>query len=312
MADVVENITKQTEEKDTFYYTMTGLCKKQRRYSEEEKKGEEGEQKQVPDNMNFNRAVIMKDTIRQVLYYREQDKKSNVKKEDRADYPKNVLRYMSTRYDAAGIDNFQQRRIILLDDFQKVMRYIRCETRTPMYFSNKETSFGREKPDFAFVSGDRIELGFWKIGKADFTRTGKKNALVRDFSLFSLVKYARELGFKYITASYYYLRKTYDSSDWSQNDPVFFGRGDNVISMTDIWEGVPNELDFQMEEELKILKDGVDEKDMPEDNCENCRYYNICKYTAPPLHLEANASSSQAKSKVAASPSTEQQAVIDF
>ena len=41
MADVVENITKQTEEKDTFYYTMTGLCKKQRRYSEEEKKGEE-------------------------------------------------------------------------------------------------------------------------------------------------------------------------------------------------------------------------------------------------------------------------------
>ena len=278
--------TASNEVTDTMYYTMDDLCQKQRRYKkEEEKEEQEGKkEKKQPDNINFNRAVIIKDTIRQCLYYGEKD-------------PKAILGYMSTRYEEVGFQNTQQKRINLFADFHRVFRYIHSETRKPVYIQPKKSTFGTQKPDFMFVNGDQIELGFWKIGRPEFTKRGtSKRAIIRDLSLYALVRYARELGFKYITASYYYLTKTSDVDNWNQCIQSFFGTGDNVLSMTDIWGGKPNDLDAQMADKIDILKNGVKDEEMPEDECEYCKYYNICRYTNPPITIDAV---QQAKAKTA-------------
>lgn len=227
---------------------------------------------------NYSRTAIIRSTITAALCYHERD-------------PKNIMEYMKSRYEECGYLNFQQKRINLLWDHRRVMRYLNDETRTPIFPKADVVMIGnrpvRVAPEFAFVSGadnEEIEIVQLRIGKPDVT-TGKKNAWIRDLRLYAMVLYARKAGFKKITASMYFLRKSTDSSNWAMCEQNFFGGGGNVLSMTDLYDGRPNSLDDQMASYIQLLSDGMTPEQVCEEDCERCERYDLCKYLMPPMRI---------------------------
>lgn len=229
----------------------------------------------------YKRAEICSDTIVNALKYNERDKK-------------NIMTYMNGRYVEAGFINPQQKKQVLLNDWFKVMRYLDDEKRAPSFPKSKiitlrdEIEPVRVSPHVAFECGDQIELVLYKIGKPNVSQKGDKNKLKRDLQLYSMVLYGRELGFKNITASFYFLRKDTDGSNKAQNEAYFFGGGGNIVNMSDLYDGKATDLDEYMDGLLQEYIEGINEENQDEDTCKYCQYYNICKYKSAPIAIEAN------------------------
>lgn len=227
-----------------------------------------------PDN--YFRTAIIRSAVVSALMYHERD-------------PKNIMEYLKSRYEECGYKNFQQKRINMLWDHHRIMRYLNDESRSPIFpQSTKIEMAGKQytvHPDFAFVNGDSVEVVQLGIGKPDVTKKGAKNALLRDLRLYAMVKYARQGGFKNITASMYFLRKSSDTNNWAQCEQFFFGGGGNVVSMTDVWTGTRNALDDQMETAMNILANGVAPESVCSEDCEHCDKYDLCKYLMPPMQI---------------------------
>ena len=228
---------------------------------------------------NYVRTAILRSTIASALIYRVKD-------------PKDIMEYMKARYEECGYLNYQQKKINLLWDHRLVMRYLNDETRIPVFPKSSVIEMGdrsfRVAPDMAFISGqddDTVELVQLRIGKPDVTSRGAKNALIRDLRLYAMIKYGREAGFKKITASMYFLKKSSDSSNWAQCEQNFFGGGGNIVSMTDLYDGTSNDLDLQMQAKLDILNNGMEPEHVCEEDCEHCDKYDLCKYLMPPMHI---------------------------
>ena len=257
-----------------------GACKKRRTF-----KGVLGDsiKSSVPTGTFYKRAEICADTIQQALRYNE--------REDR-----NIMEYMNSRYIEAGFLNPQQKMQVLLADWRRVMRYLRDEHRVPSFFAKRLVSVSDQlkpimvAPHAAFVSKgidgeDRVEFVYYKTGKPNVTQKGNKNAMKRDLQLYATILYGRQMGFKNITASFYFLKKDTDTQTWNLNEQSFFGSG-NIVSLEGDYMGNTAEIDTYMSPIIQKFIDGVGEEEQLEENCKFCEFFNICKYKKAPITIK--------------------------
>ena len=259
----MENMSKLTE---------ASACRRSREFNFVPREGAQPE--------NYFRTIIVKDTIRNALIYNVRD-------------PREVMQYMQSREPECGYKNYQQMQQQLLWDHRRVMRYLKGESRKPSFPRSLPVRIGDRvydvHCDVAFECGDQVELVIFKVGKPSMTQTGRGNAFQRDMQLYALQLYGRELGFTNITSSFYFLRKSSDTSYWNQCEQNFFGSGDNIIQITDLYDGVENELDKRMLPLIAKNDRGIAPEEQEESTCEYCDKYDICRYTLPPVrmtHLE--------------------------
>ena len=315
--DTNDYLEKKKEEiGNTSAITNHGMCNKNRSFQFETRSTEMGPA--------FYRAGIVKNTVINAIKYDIRDEE-------------NIRNFMSPQYPACEYPNFQQMRMINYLDLKKVMRYLNEETRkTPIFPRNKIITLNPEDynihdanakerryrvnvdiafPYFTDTNKRGIELICYKLGKAEFTATGSKNALVRDLRLYLMVLMGRSLGFEEIKASYYYLSKNGDSGNWSKCPQSFFGGGGNIISMTDTYTGQKNHLDEEMYPKLQVLVAGLSEDEQCKEDCEYCDKYDICKFSLPPRVLvddvvEASDVTTNTKPVITLSP--EQKTAVEF
>ena len=229
---------------------------------------------------NFFRANICRDIIQNALRYK-------IKK------GKDVMEYMNGRYVEAGFINPQQKKQVLLDDWRKIMRYLREEKREPKFVKTgypvlKEGELPIEvRPTVLFPVGDKVDIVLIKIGRPNVTKKGDKGKLARSLQLYAMIKYARMLGYKNITASFYFLTKSNDTNNWLTNDPLFFTGDSNIVSMSDLWDGTdtPNDLDKEMQPLIDLYYQGVDEC-IAEEHGQTCAYPELCRYKKAPIKVE--------------------------
>ena len=275
--------------------TEANACKKAREFDIDLTEKPEGE--------TYYRAAIIKAAIKNALRYNIRD-------------PKAVMQYMRTRYPECGFKSYQQRQATLLWDHRRVMRYLDAEGRKPS-FPKKDTVMicGNEievQPDVVFESGEAAELVLFKIGKPTMTQTGRGNQYQKEMQLYALQLYGRKRGYKVITASFYFLKKSTDTSCWNQCDQSFFGGGSNVIRIEDIYDpDMKNELDDRMGSLLGKYEDGIEEEEQSKETCAYCKHHDVCKYTLPPVELEQEIEMKNAAT-AAVTFSAQQQEAIDF
>lgn len=229
---------------------------------------------------NFFRAYICRDIIQNALRYK-------IKK------GKDVMEYMNGRYVEAGFINPQQKKQVLLDDWRKIMRYLREEKREPKFVKTgypvlKEGELPiKVAPTVLFPVGDKVDIILIKIGRPNVSKKGDKSKLARSLQLYAMIKYARMLGYKNITASFYFLTKSNDTNNWLTNDPLFFTGDSNIVSMSDLWDGTdtPNDLDKEMQPLIDLYYQGVDEC-IAEEHGQTCAYPELCRYKKAPIKVE--------------------------
>ncbi len=252
-------------------------------------RGFHGEMREMNKGQTYYRAVIMKAAIQNAVRFWQWDT-SDLRWKD--DIRKDVFLYMSTRYDEVPFMNYQQRQANLMYDFRLVTRYLTSDPRKREFIAGKNIRIGDEliwvDPDLVYQCGDEIELIWIKTGKSTYTNGHSQKSNERELQLWAGIKYGRQLGGKNIKASYYYLRKTTDYEDWARNDPSFFGNGGNVVRITDLYEGKPNELDIQMKALEDAYQFGYEPEEIDDAECENCPIYDLCKFQLPPTRLEQN------------------------
>lgn len=231
-------------------------------------------------SLSVYKSAIMKDAIKFAL-------KANIRKycKDKTEYGKRVMEYMMTRYSEPGFENYQQKQAQLLLDWHKVMRYLNSEQRYlyipepgTVEFAGKEFTV---KPDLAYSLDGKtdIELITIKTGKVYFKK--KEDDIERDLRTYLQILYAKKLGYKDITISYYHLTKEYESdcSNWSQCAQSF--SGGNIIKIKD---GELAGGDAYNPEQIEILKEFVtkgEDKSECDKNCSYCPLKDICEYTLP-------------------------------
>lgn len=255
----------------------------------------------------FYRSAIVAKTIRSALRY-------NVRK------GRDVLEYMLSRYDEVGAENAQQERRMAFYDWRLVMRYLNAEGRKAFFPAGKTIEIIHGYPyrvtvHAAFEEGkDRVELVRFKRRKPEFTENATGDTFARDMQLYAMILYGRALGYKNVTASIYYLRKTTDRNDWYSCDQSFFGDGGNVVSLSDIVEdGKPSLLDGQMMKHFTRLEEGLTKEEETDKDCEYCPKWELCKgYTLPPIIKEPETDADVNTPAVKVTLSEEQQEIVDF
>lgn len=228
---------------------------------------------------NFFRAYICRDVVQNALRY-------NIKN------GRDIMEYMNGRYVEAGFINPQQKNQVLLDDWRKIHRYIRDEHRKPLFVKTgypviKEGELPiKVTPTVLFPVGDKVDVIIIKIGRSNLSKSGDKSKMARDLQLYAMIKYARMLGYKNITASFYFLAKSTDTNNWATNEPMFFNGGDNIISMHDIWDGSdePNDLDREMQPMVDAYYKGVAEC-IAAEHGQTCAHHEICQYKKAPIQV---------------------------
>ena len=252
-------------------------CKKHRNFPIPLTENNQGE--------NYYRSIVIKDTIKNALKIMNRTGKMPTRKD--------VMQYMSSRYCECGFKNYQQKQETLIWDGNRTMRYLRSEYRVVTFPKGRNVMVGGKKifvkVDAAFPCGDTVTLVLFKIGKPNgMTQTGRNNDFARDLQLYSMILYGRKLGYKNITACFYFLRKDSDTSNWSACEQNFFGGGGNVIEMNDLYDGSgePNGLDLEMQEKINLNDEGIEPEEIKEEHCSYCPLYQVCKYTLPPIKAE--------------------------
>ncbi len=239
------------------------------------------ESKNTTPNKNAIRKNIILDTIWNALTYNEKHSTA-------------IMDYMNSRYDEVGYTNVAQRQIRLAYDQRNVMRYISCELRKPTKLLGGQVDVGGKQvkvhPDLAFIDdkASSITLVHFGIGRPIMTQSGKHDTYIRDIQLYAMVLYGRQLGYKNVIASFYYLQKETDRTNSraaaNYYDPDFFGSGSNIVSLSDTL-GARAELDAQVSDSVKIYSTGVPADKIAEDDCKLCPNYDLCQYTMPPIKL---------------------------
>jgi superfamily I DNA/RNA helicase len=249
------------------------ICKKSRNFAYQDK------MVSTDNPENFARASIIKDTVKAALKYGERNKD-------------HIKAFVESRYDECGFQNPQQRAVSLVNDCKIIMRYITCETRTPIFFDGDMVQMGSHmifvKPDLAFINGAQLELVIIKIGKPTMAQKNKKGKedVIKDLKLYSMCLYGRKLGFSNIKASVYFMKKSTDNNKQMYFDPDFFGTGGNVISMEDNHiDGQPDKLDADMQKAVSILECGIDPEKCKKEDCEKCSNYDLCNFSLPPIQI---------------------------
>lgn len=312
------NVTNRSNDASVMSLTKTSVCSKNRAYAYQD------ESHDTNKGLAFFRAGICKDAIKNAL-------RSNLRafcvKNTKNSYDAlkmygtEVRNYMDLRYAEVGFKVLQQQKEQVLWDWRRVMRYLNSEVRVAS-FPEKATVMLCGKsytvaPDLSFETDkDTIEYVFLKNGKPFSNSKYSKEQNLQMIQLFAGIIYGRQKGYKSIRSSFYFLRKTDDVSQWAYCSQTF--GGSNVITLSDLYYGKPNELDDQMQALLDELANGVEGDSMCEKDCALCPNYDICKYNLPPVTTSEDTLTSEdvamednSKEPPAIVYSDEQQAVID-
>ena len=252
---------------------------------------------------NYMRAAVIISTIRCALMYGIRDQNA-------------VMQYMRTRYPECGFKNYQQKQATLWWDHKRVMRYITSENRKP-YFPKEDTVMlhGQPvmvRPTLAFITGkDTVEYVVIKIGAPNMTQTGRQNAFQKQMQLYMLHLYGRQHGYRNITASFYFLKKSTDTTAWNACSQSFFGGGGNIVQIKDIYdpESSHNELDDKMEDILQKYEDGIPAEEQQPETCEHCKKYDLCKYALPPVEITEDENERKASTAPVTFSAQQQQAI---
>ena len=194
------------------------------------------------------------------------------------------------------------------------------EKRKPEFVkSGKVYEAGYEvlvNPDVVFRDNNSLELVLYRVGKPNVTQNGKKQdgSVKNCLELYFLLKYARTMvpvGETYtIKASYYFMRKTTDTSTGIFDEDFFSGNGGNVVTLEEKYVGgsvEPSELDDIFADQLVEYTYGVEQ--CSDQVCAYCKMYTQCFWQKNPKQYEKKSLSGK-QGKI--TPSEAQQKVIDF
>lgn len=194
------------------------------------------------------------------------------------------------------------------------------ETRKPEFVKpGKVYEGGYEvlvSPDVVFRDKDSLELVLYRVGKPNVTQNGRKQdgSVKNCLELYFLLKYARTMvpvGKTYtIKASYYFMRKTTDTSTGVFDEDFFSGSGGNVVTLEEKYVGgnvEPSELDDLFADQLLEFTYGVEQ--CSDQVCAYCKMHTQCFWQKNPEQYEKKSLSGK-QGKI--TPSDAQQEVIDF
>ena len=195
-----------------------------------------------------------------------------------------------------------------------------CETRKATFVKPGTVIAGgyevKACPDVVFTGQDEIELVLYRSGKPSVTQKGKKQdaSVGSCLELYFLLRYARTMvpaGERWkVKASYYFMRKSTDTSASMADMDFFSGKGGNVVTLEEEYTGGSHEetkLDEQFLAQLNEFAEGTDV--LQEDSCKYCKMYTQCFWQKSPKRYEKKTLESK---KGTITPSDAQQAVIDF
>lgn len=202
---------------------------------------------------------------------------------------------------------------------QLFLRAANSEHRKASFLGMKHVIVGDYKvtvmPDAIFYGPSSVEVVLYRIGKPSVTQRGKKqDASVNNcLELYFLLRYARTLvpqGENWtVKASYYFMRKTSDTSSGFADMDFFSGNGGNVVTLEEVWcDGIgETKIDASFKQQIEEYADGSEL--CAEENCQYCKMYPQCFWQKSPERYEKKSLSGKQGRIV---PSDEQQAVIDF
>lgn len=199
------------------------------------------------------------------------------------------------------------------------LRAANAEHRKPVFGGPKHVIVGNYRvyvlPDVIFYDKDSVEVVLYRLGKPTVTQNGRKqDASVNNcLELYFLLKYARKLvppGETWtVKASYYFMRKSTDSSSELRDPDFFSGNGGNVVTLEEIWSDKMGEtpIDQTFLKQIDIYTEGSDMCN--EENCKYCKIYPECSWQKLPEKYEQKTLVGK-QGKIVPTPA--QQSVIDF
>jgi superfamily I DNA/RNA helicase len=149
------------------------------------------------------------------------------------------------------------------------------------------------KPDAVFNTKSTIEAVKYFAGKPRVTQNGKKQDLsvLKCPEIYGLYLYAKSLlkpgEKKVIKGSYYYLRKSTDTSKGFADSDFFSGYGGNVVSFekeVEFGKDVLTEDEKNYVAQIEESEKGLIE--CSEDDCKICSYNMVCHYKKTPALFE--------------------------
>lgn len=275
-------------------FTEESNCAKNRGMKYQDKNTEIG--------INARRAMVIKDAIAYALKNNVRAKAYTVGKnpyECEKIYEEYVTQYMSTRYDEVGFSTKQQKQLSILFDEHRVMRYLKAEVRACedkafngfVDLKNGETSMEIfVNPDLVFETNkDTIEVVFIRNSKPFALKNPRKEIPMEMLTLYSAVLLARKKGYKNIKASYYFLKKSDDTSVWAYCPTQFFGS--NIITIGEMYG--EDTLDDAFAPLVAKYLENVEPEEKSEKACKFCKHWDICKYELPPVAQKAEETSEE-------------------
>lgn len=214
---------------------------------------------------------------------------------------------------------------------QNLYRYLSQETRKPIYTAKEAVDIAYEdisitcKPDCMFANkvNKEVEAVFYRSGSPSINqKTGIKPEKVDNMKewmkLWVGLKYAKAYAEKNLSmnngdvytvkASYYFMKKTSDSSVKGRDNDFFSGNGGNIVSLEDKFIfGASKSATEDDKLFYKFIDDCDAGLDACEKDCSSCMGKANCKYTKAPVKAEKKALSKRAK----ITPSDSQLAIIE-
>ena len=235
-----------------------------------------------PKDDSYRRAAIVQETLRKILF-------DGVTREAAEAHIKREVRELEMHE--------IERETFAYDTIRELYRYIKYENE-PLIAAVASDVFVRDNmlihvtPTFLKADMDKKEVcisekkdmrkklidGSIEIVKV---RTGKpvpQRSAETDIGLWAMLKYGRSFirpGEKiHIKASYYFLRR----SDDSFSKGVFKDFDEkNIVSITEVYEDKPNEMDEQFDKVTEEFLKGTDSSEMKLSDCEKCIFFGICR-----------------------------------
>ena len=239
--------------------------------------------KSKPDNAAVQMANIERSAITAALVNDIRDKKA-------------IANYIASRMDECGFKNDQQEELNTLWLVHYVWRYLRGESRHDIILADKTFTVDLGDDQEYRINGDIIfpdgnggaEIVAFKAGNGKYDDPD-----ARKLQLWANMLYLRALGYKgVLKSSFYYLKNCRDTTRWATCPPLL--DSSQIESLTDIY--TPDGKDTlreSMEEVLDSFKDGVEQSEMCDHDCEYCDYNNICNYKPAPIYIPAVPSPAQ-------------------
>lgn len=199
-------------------------------------------------------------------------------------------------------------------------RYARAETRQAIMVDALEIPvnadyFIRVKPDAVFNTATKIEAVKYFSGKPAVTQSGRKQDLsvLKCPEIYGLFLYAKSLlkpgETKVIRGSYYYMRKSTDTSKGMIDPDFFSGDGGNVVYFEKEVTYGDNTLSEEEKEYIQQIEASDKGKvECTEEDCKSCSYNLVCNWVKTPELFQKKTLKARGKIEL----SDEQKEIVAF